>query len=170
MMKYIGLLLLFLTSAGIGLLLSERLNKRVKELELLLAFLDRLKTCLNYQNLPTDEMIEQLADDPSCQALPFLIPCRELLRRSVNFPEAWKKSVLRAKDKMALKEEDFSQLLSLANIIGSSDTEGQLNAISMTEELLKCQRKEALDFKEKKGRLYRSLGALMGAGMVIILL
>lgn len=69
MMKCIGLLLLFLTSAGAGILLSDRLNKRVKELELTLVFLDKLKTCLTYQNLPTNEMIELLAEDPSCKSL-----------------------------------------------------------------------------------------------------
>lgn len=74
-----------------------------------------------------------------------------------------------SKGKTSLNDSDISHLLSLANIIGSSDTHGQLSAISMVEELLKRQRAEAQEAKEKKGRLYRSLGALAGAGMVIIL-
>lgn len=74
-----------------------------------------------------------------------------------------------SKGKTSLNDSDISHLLSLANIIGSSDTDGQLSAISMVEELLKRQRAEAQEAKEKKGRLYRSLGALAGAGMVIIL-
>ncbi len=74
-----------------------------------------------------------------------------------------------SKGKTSLNDSDISHLLSLASIIGSSDTDGQLSAISMVEELLKRQRAEAQEAKEKKGRLYRSLGALAGAGMVIIL-
>ena len=74
-----------------------------------------------------------------------------------------------SKGKNSLNDSDISHLLSLANIIGSSDSDGQLSAISMVEELLKRQRAEAQEAKEKKGRLYRSLGALAGAGMVIIL-
>lgn len=169
MMKCIGLLLLFLTSAGAGILLSDRLNKRVKELELTLVFLDKLKTCLTYQNLPTNEMIELLAEDPSCKSLPYLTACHELLAGPTAFPNAWRTAMRQSKGKTSLNDSDISHLLSLASIIGSSDTDGQLSAISMVEELLKRQRAEAQEAKEKKGRLYRSLGALAGAGMVIIL-
>lgn len=160
---------LFLTSAGLGILLSDRLNKRVKELDRNLIFIDKLKTCLTYQNLPTNEMIEQLAGDPSCNTLPYLETCCELLQGRTNFPEAWRGAVKQSKGKTSLTEADLAPLLSLSEIVGSADVEGQLSALSMVEELLKRQRQEAREAKEKKGRLYRSLGALAGVGMVIIL-
>jgi stage III sporulation protein AB len=141
----------------------------VKELENVLIFLDKLKTCLSYQNLPTDEMIDDLAEDPSCKSLPYLNLCRELLANQTDFPTAWKMAIERSSGKTNLNHHDTSYLLSLSGIIGSSDVDGQLSAISMVEELLRRQRAEAQEAKEKKGKLYRSLGALAGAGMVIIL-
>lgn len=158
-----------MTSSGMGIILSERLNKRVKELELILIFLDKLKTCLIYQNLPTNEMIDLLSENSSCKSLLFLKPCQELLSNQTGFPLAWESAIEQSKDKMHLNDTDYSLLLSLSDIIGSSDTKGQLNAIGMVEKLLGDQRKEAQQAREKKGKLYRSLGALAGAGMVIIL-
>ena len=160
---------LFLTSAGVGILLSDRLNKRVKELDKNLIFIDKLKTCLTYQNLPTNEIVEQLAGDPSCNTLVFLETCCELLQGGASFPKAWKDAVNQTKGKTSLTEPDLSILLSLSGIVGAADVEGQLSALSMVEEQLKRQRQEAQEAKEKKGKLYRSLGALAGVGMVIIL-
>ncbi len=161
---------MFLTSAGMGFLLSDRLNKRLKNLEIVLIFLDRLKTCLVYQNFPTKEIIDFLAEDSFCKSLPFITVCQELLKKQNNFPSAWKKAVQQTKGQMNLTEADLSPIFSLSDIIGSADVEHQISALLMTEELLKRQREEAEEAKRKKGRLYRSLGALAGVGMVIILI
>ncbi len=61
-------------------------------------------------------------------------------------------------------------MASLADIVGASDTEGQLSALEMIETLLQKQRNEAISAQQKKGKLYRSLGALAGASMVVLLL
>lgn len=71
---------------------------------------------------------------------------------------------------MNLLPEDLELMASLADIVGASDTEGQLSALEMIETLLQKQRNEAISAQQKKGKLYRSLGALAGASMVVLLL
>lgn len=149
---------------------SDRLKKRVKELERCLILIDKLKTSLHYQNLPTGELIRTLSEQQACAELPFLKECRTGLEQTSHFPSVWRKSVEGTKGKLSLLPEDIDILLSLADIVGASDVEGQLTALDMVETLLKKQREDALMAREKKGKLYRSLGALAGASMAIFLL
>lgn len=149
---------------------SDRLKKRVKELEESLVFIDKVKTSLHYQNLPTKELISSLSNQPSCENLLFVHKCSEKLEKCNQFPAVWRASVQQCNGKMNLLPEDLEIIAALADIIGASDVEGQLSALEMTETLLRKQREEALLAREKKGRLYRSLGALAGASVVVFLL
>ena len=170
MMKYAGMFLLFITSVLVGLMCSDHLKKRVKELERCLVFIDKLKTSLHYQNLPTRELIHSLSGQAACKELLFLRYCSEALDQNNHFPSVWRKSVERCRGKMNLLPEDLELMASLADIVGASDTEGQLSALEMIETLLQKQRNEAISAQQKKGKLYRSLGALAGASMVVLLL
>ena len=71
--------------------------------------------------------------------------------------------------KTNLKREDKQTIKTLSKLLGTTDTEGQISQIEVTETLLEKQIKEAEEEKQKR-KNYTKLGATIGLAIVIILI
>ena len=169
-MKFLGITLVFLVSAMIGLYLSDRLKKRTKELETCLIFIDKLKTSLRYRVMSTNDLIRSSAETETLSCLSCIATASDLLKSGMSFPLAWKKAVESFSKDSTMIKEDLEILASLAEIVGTRDLEGQINALEMIESQFRHQLDQARLAHEKKGKLFRSLGALTGIGLAIVLI
>ena len=84
--------------------------------------------------------------------------------------EVWRDVVLEEKKYLSLKEDDINLLKTLGNTLGKSDVDGQMSGINLFTELLKVQLQKAEKEKEKSSKMYKSLGAIVGIVIVIILI
>ena len=168
MIKILGLIFVVAASGLAGLLMSSNLSKRVNEIETSILLLEKMQTYLRYSKIPTSELIRSLAYNENFIALTFLKECNRKIEQGDAFPEAWK-SGLRLWRDTRMNEKDKEILSGVSDILGSSDSESQMNSLELTASLLKQNLKEALEEKNTTGKLYRSLGLLIGIGMAIFI-
>ena len=128
-----------------------------------------MRTFLRYGQVPTTELIGQLADSENFRLFPFLSSCKDKLGQGYLFPEAWRRSLSEWKDS-ALTARDMEILESVAEVLGGSDSESQSNTLELTVSLLEQNLQEALEAKNTNGKLYRSLGVLIGIGAAVFMI
>ena len=148
--------------------MSSNLSKRVNELETGILLLEKMQTYLRYGKIPTSELVRALASNENFTALTFLKECSQKIEQGDAFPDAWKSAVGLWRD-TRLNEKDKEILSGVSDILGSSDYESQVNSLGLTAALLEQNLKEALDAKNTTGKLYRSLGVLIGIGIAIFI-
>lgn len=83
---------------------------------------------------------------------------------------AWKDALCTFKEQLPLSDSDLDTLNDLGELLGKSDRVGQETIIDMEREKIAILEKKAREMVDTKGKLYRNLGALAGAAMVILLI
>lgn len=68
-----------------------------------------------------------------------------------------------------IKKEDKEILKMFGKLLGKTDKNGQISEIELTQEFLEKQIENAEFEKDKNSKLYKSLGTLLGIGIIIIL-
>lgn len=145
----------------IGVLESWRLRLRVQQLEMMIRFLQQMEEEIRYMARPIAEIMEVHSKD-----MPFLQFCLEEIKSGESFPDSWCRAV--AKYCGGLTKEDRQYLEQFGNDFGELDQTGQVANCRLTKEQLERQRTEARNNVEKKAKLYRSLGILCGAGILLV--
>ena len=70
---------------------------------------------------------------------------------------------------MNLKNEDLNLIRTFGNMLGKTDVEGQISEINQFAILLNGQIEKAKDEEGKNSKMYKSLGTIVGLGIVILL-
>lgn len=167
MLRLVGALLLAACPAIVGAMLSSNLSKRRTELLQSIELLERLKTEVGYSAREVNDILRSLSGEECFDKLLFLPECARQLE-SMPFPQAWRAAV--KSSPQALSADDSEQILSVSRILGASDAEGQLGALELVEQNLKRNLEQAQQLCATRGKLYRSLGALSGVALAILIL
>lgn len=144
----------------IGVTESWRLKLRVRQLEAILLFFQQMEEEIRYTASPVMEIMDVHREDMAMLHL-----CRQKLAEGMSFPEAWKFSIEEAGGR--LTKTDRRYLIEFGAAFGGMDQAGQLSACQLTKERLGHQLAEARNDVEKKAKLYRSLGVLCSAGILL---
>ncbi len=147
--------------------MASGLSGKVVMIENSIALLGMLYDRLKYLQPTTSALIEAAAGMEQFSRTEFLIHCRDEMRRGIPFPEAWRSGI--EEHAKLLGKEHAQALLPLGGTLGSTDLESQLTAIDYTRQLLNNRLEIARDYRDKHAKLYRSLGALCGVAIAIIL-
>jgi stage III sporulation protein AB len=83
---------------------------------------------------------------------------------------AWKDALYRFRDQLPLSHTEVEALDNLGELLGKSDRISQETIIDMEKEKIALLEKKARELADTKGKLYRNLGPLTGAAMVILLI
>ena len=166
MIKFIGIILIVASSSLVGIMFSDKLKKRVAELNLINYMLEEISVLIRYKALPVYEIIKALKENQMYNSLNFinLINCN----MQIPFNKAWEESIDNSKSE--LSSNDKKLLKSFGNSLGTSDISGQLASIEVFKVDFKKLEKEATNEYEKKSKLYRSLGILCGMFVSIMLI
>ena len=121
---------------------------------------------LRYTLAPMDQVVRRLATLPD--ALPLLGCCVRRCKEGEPFPRAWRQAVEECSG--ALLSEDRQILLHMGAVLGAVDLDGALGELEYARFALKERYGEALERQKKLGGLYKTLGMLAGAGVVVVLL
>ena len=168
--KYIMLILIFLTSSIIGKLLAQKYKKRLEELEELKNTFNMIKAKIRFSYEPIPEIFEDISkntQNTQYTVSQFFRTAKEKMKDQ-NAGTAWEDAVEETQSN--LKEEDKQVLKTFSKLLGATDTEGQISQIEITENFLEKQIKEAEDEKRKNEKLYKKLGTTIGLVIVIILI
>ena len=162
-MKYLLGVSVFLSFLAAGVYEGEKLTSKAKTLERILMFLNECRGRIDYREEPFPQIIKSFK---SQNGFSLTEKCTEYMS-SLDFPEAWEKSV---KELKYISAADRSVLLSFGGAIGRSDKKSQLNLIDYTVSLLS----ESLNMSKEKvkndKKLYAAVGFLLGMLSLIIII
>lgn len=166
MFEFLSGILISASGLIFGIYKSEQLKHR---LEICSQTEDMLRTSLNairYQNLDVYELAGYLKLSGRFSSLSFLDDVPECCQLNKSFRDEWHTKVSEA----AFPKETANLLIRFGEIIGSSDIDGQESSITGLQneaEFLTAQSREEY---LKKGKLYRSIGLLVGLMTAIVVM
>lgn len=164
-----NILLAFITAAFgaiAGIYFSKRLRERENILAACVLLIRELSVQIRYTNSEMGEMLKSAAQNASYKKLLFVTGCEKTGEKG-DFHRYWIEGTAR---QPYLTANDKELILSLGDKLGSTDLDGQLSFLEMTEEIFKEQQNQALADYRNKGKVYRSVGILCGLALGIIVL
>lgn len=93
-----------------------------------------------------------------------------LKERSLDAGTAWRIALEEAAATLPLTGEDMELLRDFGELLGKSDRDMQQAILNMEKEKIAAMELRAKESAETNGKLYRNLGALLGAALVILLI
>ena len=158
---------IFLSCSLIGILISRKYVNRVNELKEFKNSLNIFKTKIRYTYEPLPEIFTEISNtvDSNISKV-FKIAYKKM--ENCDAGEAWNLA-LKMED-LNINDEDKLVLRNLSKLLGMTDLEGQISQIEMTSNFLDKQIRNAEIQKDKSERMYRTLGAILGIAIVIILI
>ena len=130
--------------------------------------LEELKIQLQYLNMPVYEMLNITGQKEYLSDLEYLSLCGSELKNGKDFPEAWKNSL--EKYSQLYKREEKERLLQLGANLGTSNTESQINILTMQINCFDEFLQKAKNKLKKYGNMSTALGVLSGCMIFIIVI
>lgn len=170
--KMLGCLMVFAGCTGLGLKLSSRLAERQRALQKLIDILLHLKSQICGLGVPLFAAFENIAQDNIGGVWSnVFLQCGDIMKEEhLDAGSAWKKSILKNKDQLPFNESEWEELSDFGEILGKSDRQNQESMLDMEKEKLAALEKKARENMATQGKLYRNMGALSGAAVVILLI
>lgn len=170
MIKNICIISLAAICALTGNYFSAGLKKRVAALKAADLMLAEIKLMIEYNSADVYEITEALAGHEGLKILWFLSELDLMLKNSheVPFGVQWEEAV-RKWECPFFKGEERKLIVSVGENLGRSGIDGQLRFIEMARQELSGIISRAEEENVRKGKLYRSLGALSGALAAVLL-
>ena len=149
---------------------GKRMRLRIRSLERIVLLIDTVSSRLEYSMMPTVELLEALTGNDELRDFDFLKLCFEKCKLGEVFPKAWRDSVIERASDYALNGNDTEALISLGEIIGSVDAEGQINRLKACRETIKSALVKAEQAFDKYGKNLPAIGALCSITVGIVLI
>jgi stage III sporulation protein AB len=172
LLKITGSIIVVLSCSFIGFVLSQDLKKRPGQLRELQGLLQMFENQITYLSDIIVEAFERISRAGRCEMCVFFSRTAEILKKdgSCGAPGAWERAVRECIRATSLSKEDEEILHAFGRSLGNTDLEGQVKNIRLTLSQLKAQEEKAEENRDRNERMYKSLGLLGGAAIVILLL
>lgn len=158
---------IFISSTYIGILLSRRYVNRVIELKEFKNVLNILKTKIRFTYEPLGEIFFEISNNFSNNVSNVLKTASSNMKYK-NAGKSWTDAVESAN--INILQEDKNVLIMLSKMLGKTDIDGQVSQIEQTSNFLDIQIENAEKEKSKNEKLYKTLGMIIGAGLIILLI
>ncbi|WP_058303709.1 stage III sporulation protein SpoIIIAB [Gorillibacterium timonense] len=172
MLKTFGALLLLVAGLLLGLYQSQTLSRRPKQIRQLVLALQRLETEIGYGSTPLPDALRACAVSLSPPLAAIFLDAAERMAESGSgrtAAESWEKAVLVGFRRTAMKEPEREALLQLGATLGISDTRDQLKHLRLAVSHLSVEESNASDEEKRYGKMWKSLGVL-GAALVVVIM
>lgn len=169
-LKILGSIIILISSTFLGFILSRDCAKRPQELRELQRLLQIFENEINFLSNLLSDAFENIANSTESEVGVFFSSTLENLMSGygLNASSAWENAVSENIKGTALNKEDEHILISFGKMLGNSDMEGQLKNIRLTINQLKLQEQKAEEIRGRNESMYKRLGFLGGAALVII--
>ncbi len=171
LLKILGGIMIISAGGLIGILYSGRLYARHRELNNLRRHMQMLETEIIYGATPLPAAMANIAGRTEGLASSFFLLVAKCLseRSFYSFKDAWVYSVDSIFHGTPLDWADVELIKGLGNILGGSDREDQKKHFELFYMQLRHQEDKALEELKRSGRMYRSLGFLLGIAVFVVL-
>lgn len=171
-MKLLGAVMLFFVCAKIGFHLANFFVRRPRELRQMRGALSILETEISFGATPLQQACQLVGSRESGPVGRFFIRVSEHLQRAdgTSAFDCWQAALGEGKAELAMREQDRQILLRLGKKLGLSDTDDQIHHLRLAQITLETEESRAEIERGKYERLCRSMGVLIGALLVILML
>lgn len=129
--------------------------------------LEEILLLLRYKSATVYEIAETLAGDERFSEFDFL---KNIDRDcDISFQQSWCNAVY-GSNLCGMKKSDIELIADIGKKLGTSDLDGQVSTVMLQRSELEAAISYAEEEYAKKAKLYRSLGALTGAFVAIMLI
>ncbi len=153
---------------GTGFLQSDRLDRRVKFLQQYISFINDINIKIHYSMEPIEKIIKECNNSKTLSA--FISSIMKQMQKGQTFAKAWENSLMVLKNENALKQQDLNLIEKFGLGLGTSDINGQEAHCKLSLSLANEQLKIAREEKQKKGKLYRTLGISCGICVALLMI
>ncbi|AEI41225.1 stage III sporulation protein SpoIIIAB [Paenibacillus mucilaginosus] len=171
MLKLLGAALVLLAGTLMGFHQAAQLARRPKQIADLIRLLQRLETEIVYGFTPLPEALRRTGG--TCAApvgTLFLETSRELERaEGEQAAGVWERTITRGWRATAMKPQEREVLLQLGTTLGLTDREDQVKHLRLAVSQLQAESETARDEQQRYERMWKSLGVLLGALVVILM-
>lgn len=171
MIKLIGALLVIAAGTLFGFYQAGRYAARPRELRQLSGALQRLETEIGYGHTPLPEALERTASasEPPVSEL-FIAAASGLSGEDgLTFRESWEAAVRGKWDLTSMGAAEQGVLLRLGSALGISDKDDQIKHLKLALVQLKSEEDTAREEQARYEKMWKSLG-LLSAALVVILM
>lgn len=172
LLKWLGSVIILVSSTLIGYKLAEQVKERVVLLQDFKTSILMLQTEIQFTLTPLAEAFENISSNMHGKIKEFFLNISEEMneRSGRTVDEIIHQGIQKIFAQAKLKKEDLEPILQLSKSIGGSDVEGQVRAIQLCIEYLEQRIRQASSEREKSERMYQTLGVLSGISIVIVLI
>lgn len=169
--KIVGSIIVMATGSYMGILFSRDVENRYEELCDLRKSFIIIHADISYGSIPIGEILEHV----SKQAIPlhskWLQQLEQHVRKERNqtFAILWRSSIEESLKLSCMNRQDIEELISVGRTMGNVDKSQQLAMLSLYLKKLELRIASLEQEKDKKQKLYRTLG-MLGSVFVVVLL
>lgn len=164
-LKLIICIMIIFICTYLGIEKAKTYDRRVFELQKIKNGLNYFKSKIEFTYEPVKEILEGISNSVYRNDENIFKKTKEYMESSdVNW--AWNKAI---DEETKINKEDKEILKMFGKLLGKTDKKGQISEINLSLNFADKQIQKAEFDKNKNAKLYRSLGLLIGMGIVIIL-
>lgn len=171
MIKLLGAILILMTTTWLGFQKARKYADRPKQIRQLRSALSLLKTEIGYGARPLVAACEQIGSRVSSPISHIFVTCRynlEHMDGSSTF-DCFKQAVDKEWSKTALSDAEKEIMLNFGRTLGASDREDQLQHLALAESNLKIEETKAREEQVQNEKMFKTIGILCGALIVILM-
>lgn len=171
MLKLIGAVLILFSGTMLGLWQAEQFSGRPRQIRQLVQVLQKLETEIVYGQTPLSEAIVRAAKGTAAPLSEMLATVAHELRTNAGTStyDIWQETTNRYWPFTHMKAAEKEIWLQFGQRVGASDREDQIKHIRLAMHQLKQEEDEARDEATRFSKLWKSLG-LLAAALIVILM
>lgn len=172
LLKMMGVILILLSGTLTGITLSKEYEMRIVNLKQFKKMLILLKGEINYNNSGIYESLINVSERTDNIMGVFLNTVSEkFCSNKTTLKEAWDYGVeMVLKTQTSLRDKELLYIKDLGMNLGITDKETQINNILNCIETINLSLEELNENKTEKCKLYRTLGVMASAFLIIVLI
>ncbi len=175
MLKFLGVLMILLSTSLFGIISGIELKSRKKDLQEIRKILLLIKSKIEYLNMPINEIFNNLSKElsyPYNQAFKKIYEemSGEYFDTNSNISEIWSENIEWLCKNNNLTKEQVGDLVMFGDNLRIGDSKVLIGVIEMYEEKLLKETQELSDSINEKIKVYGWLGVMAGAFVTIILI
>ncbi|WP_281886652.1 stage III sporulation protein SpoIIIAB [Paenibacillus sp. YYML68] len=171
MLKLVGAAMILLAGTLLGFYQASQLARRPRQISDLIRLLQRLETEIVYGFTPLAAALRTSSQTCSTAVGTLFAAAAEALGRSEGRPvqAIWQETMRERWRELSLKQGEQEIMLQLGTTLGLTDRDDQVKHLRLAISQLQGEHERAKDEQQRYERMWKSLGVLMGALVVILM-
>lgn len=171
MMSFVGALLILIAGTLFGFQKAAGFAERPRQIRQLTHALQRLETEIGFAATPLPDALLRTAEGSPEPLAALLRQVSSELRRSVerSFSEVWEDAITQHWGELSMGPAERGILVRLGTTLGISDREDQLKHLKHAVVGLRGEEETARDDQRRYEKMWKSLGLLIAALVVILM-